>query len=298
LIFSGLKQITNTDTTGSLVKKLIQNRIALYCAHTNLDIAENGINDYLSKKLQLNNTAILEPVKNHLFKIVTFVPHDHADNVREALFNASAGTIGNYDSCSYNIEGTGTFRGNELTNPFTGEKEKLHFEPETRIETIVEKQNLRNAIESMLKAHPYEEVAYDIYQLENNFNRAGIGRIGDLPSEMLEKQLIEFLKEKLNLKTVSCSKFKNRKIKKIAICSGSGSAYINKAVETGATAFITGDIKHHTFIDNQDKIFIVDIGHYESEKFSMNIFYEILLKKFTTFAVFKSNNNINPINYI
>ncbi len=298
LIFQGMKKVIETDKTSKIVKRLIKNDIALYCAHTNLDNAQGGINDYLASALKLSNVKVLQPLKSQLFKIVTFVPDDHADKVREALFHSMAGHIGNYDSCSYNLQGTGTFRGDESTNPYVGERGKLHSEAETRIETVVERRHLRKAIDAMVKAHPYEEVAYDIYPIENELNTVGLGRIGILPHLMDEKTLVGYLKEKLLIKNVLCSRAYNREIGKVAVVGGSGSSVIQSAMTSGADAIITGDVKHHTFVDFESDLFIVDIGHYESEKIAMNIFYDNLTKNFPNFAVCNSKTNLNPINYL
>jgi dinuclear metal center YbgI/SA1388 family protein len=298
LIFQGMKKVVESDKTARIIKRLIKNDIALYCAHTNLDNAQGGLNDYLASALSLSNIKVIQPLKSQLYKIVTFVPEEHAGKVREALFGSMAGHIGNYDSCSYNLQGTGTFRGDNTTNPFVGERGSLHFEPETRIETIAERRNLRKAIDAMIKAHPYEEVAYDIYPLENELNTVGLGRIGILPHLMDEKTLVGYLKEKLSLKNILCSRAYNREIGKIAVVGGSGSSAIQSALALGADAIITGDVKHHTFVDFESELFIVDIGHYESEKMAMNIFYDNLTKKFPNFAVCNSKTNLNPINYL
>jgi len=298
LIFGGIKKIVKTDRTASILKLLIKNDIAIYCAHTNLDNAVGGLNDYLAKTLNLTNIEVLQPLKSHLFKIVTFVPHEHADRVRAALFNSNAGNIGNYDSCSFNIHGSGTFRGNDNTNPFVGEIGKTHFEPETRIETVVERRYLQKAINNMISAHPYEEVAYDIYPIENELQSVGLGRIGTLPQQMTETQLIEYLKEKLSLNNVLCGRINNRAISKVAVIGGSGSSVIDTALSLGADAVVTGDIKYHTYIDYESKLFLADIGHFGSEKIAMNVFYDCLTKKFPNFAVLKSKTNLNPINYL
>ena len=298
LIFSGIKKIVKTDKTASILKLLIKNDIALYCAHTNLDNAVGGLNDYLAKALNLTNIQVLQPLKSQLFKIVTFVPHEHADKVRAALFNSNAGNIGNYDSCSFNIQGSGTFRGNDSTNPFVGEIGKIHFEPETRIETVVERRNMHKAINNMIFFFFKQKTAYDIYPIENELQSVGLGRIGVLPKQMKENQLVEYLKEKLSLNNVLCSRINNRAINKVAIIGGSGSSAIEAALSLGAEAVITGDIKYHTYIDYESKLFLADIGHFGSEKIAMNVFYDCLTKKFPNFAVLKSKTNLNPINYL
>ena len=298
LIFSGLKRIVDSDKTGQIVKKIIQNNIAFYCAHTNFDSAAEGLNYHLAQKIGLIHTKVLEPLKSQLYKLTTYVPDKYAEKVRSALFSASAGDIGNYSSCSFNVNGTGTFLGQENTNPFVGTPGKLHFEPEIRIETIVEQRNVHKAIEEMKKAHPYEEVAYDLYPLHNELENVGLGRIGDLPYIMDEKTLATYLREKLNIETIACTKGLGREIGKVAIVGGSGTSAIGSAIRQGADALITGDIKHHTFVDHEKDLFLVDIGHYESEKIAMNIFYDNLTKKFPNFAVCISKANLNPINYL
>ena len=298
LIFTGLKRIVESDKTGQIVKKLIKHNIALYCAHTNLDNAAEGLNHYLAQKLELIHTRVLQPLNNQLYKISVFVPDNHAEKVRTAMFNASAGHIANYNSCSFNTQGTGTFLGNEKTTPFVGTPGKLHYEAEIKIETIVEKRNLNKVVEEMKKAHPYEEVAYDIYSLNNELEQVGLGRVGNLPYIMNEEKLANYLREKLDIKTIACTKGFGREIGKIAIIGGSGSSAINAAIRQGADALITGDIKHHTFVDHESELFLVDIGHYESEKIAMQIFYDNLTKKFPNFAVCISKTNLNPINYL
>lgn len=298
LIFNGLKRITDSEKCGKIIKKLITHKIALYAAHTNFDNAKNGINDYIAQLLNLTDVEVIAPLKKHLLKLTTFVPNSYVDKVRTAILNSGAGSIGNYDSCSFIAEGEGSFRANEFANPFAGQKGDVHYEPETRIETIIERQNLQKSIAAMLKAHPYETAAYDIYPLENKFTDVGAGRFGNLPYAMTELQLIEYLKEKLLLPIVGSSCFKNRKIVKTALCSGSGSMLIEEAIKGGAAAFITGDVKHHQYIDYGNDILILDVGHHESEKYCMNIFYEVLTKKFTNFAVYISNSNKSPITYI
>lgn len=298
LIFKGLKKIVSTDKISAMIKVLIKNDIALYCAHTNLDNAKGGLNDYLADTLGLSNIEVLEPLKKQLYKIVTYVPEAHAQNVRKALFEAGAGHIGNYDLCSFNITGQGTFRGGDNSNPFVGKVGKEHTEVETRIETVVEQRNLQRVIDRMIEAHPYEEVAYDIYQTENDIPKVGLGRVGTLPCPMNEVEFVKYVKERLSLRNVMCSTIDNRTIKRVAVIGGSGSATIETAIIKRADAIITGDIKHHTYIDCQSRIFLVDIGHHESEKMVMQIFSDYLTKKNPNFAVLKSKTNFNPINFM
>ncbi|MFC2138610.1 Nif3-like dinuclear metal center hexameric protein, partial [Bacteroidota bacterium] len=201
LIFSGIKKITAQNSTEKAIIKAIQNNISIYSAHTNIDNIENGVNGIIANKIGLLNQKILQPKRNALSKLVTFVPIDHIDKVREAVFVAGAGNIGNYDSCSFNIEGTGTFKGNEDTNPFVGNKGELHKEKEIRFESIFPNYLKNKIINSLIKAHPYEEVAYDIYPLTNLYSQVGSGIIGELENEINE---VDFLNKIKNIFNSGC----------------------------------------------------------------------------------------------
>ena len=233
-----------------------------------------------------------------MYKIVTFVPKSHSEKVRQALFDAGAGNIGNYDSCSYNILGTCTFKGNEQTKPFVGEIGKVHFEEEIRIETIFPKHLKNKIIKSLLTSHPYEEPAYDIYQLSNEHKNIGLGIIGNLEYAEEELPFLNKIKTVFNCKCISHTKLLGKKISKVAICGGRGSDLLRDAISASADIFINADFKYHQFFDAEDKIIIADIGHYESEQFTKEIFYDILTKKFSNFAVHFSKINTNPINYL
>ncbi len=297
LIFKGIKKLTGSNYIEKTIIKAITNKIAIYCAHTNLDVAWHGINMHVANKLGLTNSSILRPLQNQLFKIVTFVPSEQADIVRKALFEAGAGVIGNYDSCSFNLTGEGSFRGNELTNPFVGEPQKLHFEKEVRIETICPNHLLDEVISNLLKAHPYEEPAYDIYPLHNVFPRAGLGVIGDLPESTATIKFLTLIKEIFHCKLIRHTHLIKTEIRRVAFCGGSGSELLPDAIRKQADIFISADFKYHQFFDSNGKIIIADIGHFESEQFVKEIFYDILIKKFPNFAVCFSEVNTNPINY-
>jgi hypothetical protein len=251
----------------------------------------------MCEKLSLKNCRILSPIKHELKKLVTFVPVSHADKVRDAIFAAGAGNIGNYDSCSFNLKGTGTFRGNENTNPFAGKKEKLHRENELRIETIFPKYNQSKIIRALLESHPYEEVAYDIYPLDNSFDRVGLGMIGDFPKEKAEKVFLKHVKSIFSAGCIRHTKFTGKTVKKVAVCGGSGSSLLKEAINQKADVFISADFKYHQFFNTENRILIIDIGHFESEQFTKEIFYHLLMKKFPNFAVHFSGVNTNPINY-
>ena len=298
VIFNEIKKITGKTYTERIIIKAIKDNMAIYAAHTNLDNVKEGVNYKICQKLDLDNLRILSPVKGELRKIVTFVPLDHADKVRLAIFNAGAGQIGNYEQCSYNLEGFGTFKGSEETNPYAGEKGKLHIEKEIRIETIFPKAIQQKVVSAMIAAHPYEEVAYDIYPLDNSYANAGMGMIGELEKDTNELTFLKKIKSVFDIKTLKHTKLRNKNIKKVAVCGGSGSFLIKDAISVDADIFITGDIKYHQFFDAYDNILIADVGHYESEQFTKEIFYELLKKKLPKFALHLSKVKTNPINYL
>jgi dinuclear metal center YbgI/SA1388 family protein len=298
LIFSGLKRITGQNETQRCVAKAIKNDIAVYCAHTNIDNVLQGVNGKIAEKIGLTNTRILQPKQNILLKLITFVPHEHTEKVRTALFEAGAGNIGNYDACSFNLEGFGTFRANEQANPFVGNAGKIHSEPEIRIEVIFP-EFLRNKIlGALLKSHPYEEPAFDFIPLKNTWNEAGAGVVGELQEAENEQDFLLRLKKIFDLQVIRHTQFLGKKIKRVAICGGSGSSLLNDAIRANSDIFISGDFKYHEFFNAENQILIADIGHYESEQFTKEIFYELISKKIPTFAIQISEIKTNPINYL
>lgn len=298
LIFGGIKKITGKNYIEQIIIKAIKNDIAIYAAHTNFDNYQYGVNYKIAKKLNLINTKILSPQKSNLSKLVTFVPIHNQEKVRQAIFDAGAGQIGNYDYCSYNLEGKGTFRASLASNPYVGTKEKIHFEPEIRIETIVPNHIINIVINEMIKAHPYEEVAYDVYPLSNENPTIGAGMIGELKDEINTELFLNKLKDIFNCEIIKYTNIIKSKIKKIAFCGGSGSFLLHDAIRNKADIFISADFKYHQFFEAEEKIIIADIGHYESEQYTKEIFYDILTKKFTNFAIQISKVNTNPIKYI
>jgi len=298
LIFSGLKRINGKNATERIVQKAIKNDIGIYAIHTNLDNVDSGVNKILCVKLGLTNCRILSPKKDLLGKLVTFCPVDHAEKVRQALFEAGAGNIGNYDSCSFNMAGTGSFKGSSETNPFVGEKGQLHYENEIRVETIYPIYLEEKIIQALISTHPYEEVAYDLYKLENKFNRTGAGMIGELRKNMSETDFLHFVKKITTSACIRHSGFTGNTVRKVAVCGGSGSFLIREALKAGADIFITGDVKYHDFFEAENKMLIADIGHFESEQFAIELIYNVLNKKFPTFAVLISENNTNSVNYL
>jgi len=298
IVFKGLKRFNGNNYVERTVMLAIKNDIAIYAAHTNIDSVRGGVSEKICDLIGLKNKKILSPVSEDLKKLVTFVPVDHADKVREALFIAGAGNIGNYDACSYSTEGIGTFRGGEDAKPFVGEKGEVHQEIEVRFETIFPKHLKGKIIGALLDHHPYEEVAYDIYALENNNSQAGLGMIGELETPENSVDFLKRIKEIFRSGCVRHTEIVKKEVKKVAVCGGSGSFLLHKAMSAKADIFVTGDFKYHEFFDAEGKLIIADIGHYESEQFTRDIFYEIVTKKFPNFAVHISEINSNPINYL
>jgi len=298
IIFSGLKKITGKSYIEKTVIKAIKNDIAIYAIHTALDVSWQGVNDIVLNKLGAINKQILLPKENTIKKLTTYVPINDADLVREALFNAGAGSIGNYSNCSFNIKGDGTYKGNEDSNPVIGEKGIFHTEEESNINITFPAHLENNILSTLFKVHPYEEVAYEVTTLDNKNQHIGLGMTGELEKAMTETDFLNFLKEKLPTKCIRHSNLLGGEIKKIAVLGGSGSFATKAAIASGADVFISADFKYHDFYQAENKIIIADIGHYESEQFTKNILFEYLNKKITKFAVALSEFNTNPINYL
>lgn len=299
LIFNGLKQLTGKNEVQRCIIKAIRNNIAIYAAHTNLDNVLEGVSGKMALKIGLKKIRVLRPKQNGLLKLVTFVPRIHSSTLREALFQAGAGHIGNYDSCSFYSEGTGTFRANEHADPYVGKIDELHSEPEIKIEVILPL-HLRTAIvTALIKAHPYEEPAFDLIPLANSWQGAGTGIVGELEESEDEFLFLNRIKSIFQVPVIRHTSFTpGRKVKRVALCGGSGSSFLTDAIEANADVFISGDFKYHEFFNVENKILIADIGHFESEQFTKDIFYEIITKKMPTFAVQISDSKTNPINYL
>ncbi len=298
LIFTGLKKITGQNEVQKCVAKAIKNDIAIYAAHTNLDSVMHGVSGKMADKIGLINTKILIPASNSLLKLVVYVPRLYIFSVREALFAAGAGEIGNYDSCSFSSEGLGTFRANEYAKPFVGNIGELHTETELRLELVLPTHLKHKVIEALLLSHPYEEPAYDIIALENQWNKVGMGIIGELAEPEDELYFLNRIKSIFNVGAIRHTQLLNKKITKVALCGGSGSGLLGMAMSKQADVYISGDFKYHEFFDAENKILIADIGHFESEQFTKDVFFEIITKKIPTFAVRISEINTNPINYL
>ena len=298
IVFSGLKTLTGKTLIERIIIKAIKNNIAIYAAHTNLDNVIHGVNKKIADKLGLVNCKILLPKNKLLRKLITYCPTDQSEAVRQALFLAGAGEIGNYNECSFNTEGFGTFRASPNAKPQIGEKGKQNREKEIKIEVIYAMHLESNLLKALFASHPYEEVAYDLITLENNYALVGSGMIAELEKEEEELFFLKRLKLIMQTPYVRHTRLLGKKIKKVALCGGSGSFLIPNAIASGADLFITADMKYHQFFDAQNKLIIADIGHYESEQFTQELFYDILSKKFPTFALHLSKINTNPINYL
>ncbi len=298
IVFKGLKSLTGKNYVERTIIKAIKNNIAIYAMHTNLDNVKGGVNYKIADKLGLENCKILSPKSGFLRKLVFFVPVNASQMVQEALFKASAGNIGNYDECSFSVEGTGSFRANDSANPTIGEKNKRHFEKENRVEVIFNMADEKKILKALMGSHPYEEVAYDIYQLENRNQDIGSGIIGELKKETDAFDFLNEIKRVMQADGIRYTKPHKKVIKKVAICGGSGSFLLSKAIANEADIFITADFKYHEFFDAENKIIIADIGHFESEQYTKELFMEILQKKIPNFATHLSSISTNPINYL
>lgn len=297
LIFNGLKKITGQNEVQRCVMKAIKNDIAIYAAHTNVDNVIDGVNGRIADKIGLINRKVLQSKSDMLVKLVTFVPKLHVQRVREAIFEAGAGHIGNYDACSYNSEGYGSFRANSNATPFVGEVNKIHYEEETRIEVILPEYIQNKVIASMIKAHPYEEPAYDIFPLLNDYQQVGSGLVGELLEAENESDFLQRIRVLFGGNPIRHTALTGKKIKKVAVCGGSGSFLLQDAIKAGADIFISGDFKYHDFFGAENKIIITDVGHFETEQFTKELFFDIIRKKLPTFAVHISKVNTNPIIY-
>ncbi|MDN3596541.1 Nif3-like dinuclear metal center hexameric protein [Zunongwangia endophytica] len=298
IIFSGLKKITGKNYVERVVLKAIKNDIAIYAIHTALDNQHKGVNDMICEKIGLVNRQILIPRKQSIKKLLTYVPIKDAEKVREALFEAGGGSIGNYDHCSFNVKGEGSFKGNESSNPVIGERGTIHYGEETQIGITFPAHLEGKILNAMFLAHPYEEVAYEIYTLENTNQHLGMGMIGELKESQDEKTFLKSVKSTFKAGCVRHSALLEKPIKKVAVLGGSGSFAIENAKSAGADVYITADLKYHDFYKAENSIILADIGHYESEQFTKNLLYSFLTKKFSNFALILAETNSNPIKYI
>ena len=297
IIFSGLKKITGKTYVERVVLKAIQHGISIYAIHTALDNSQYGVNNMICEKLNLVKRRILVPKNNTIKKLTTYVPKGEAELLRNALFAVGAGHIGNYHNCSFNVEGIGTFKGNEKSSPTKGRKGKTHLEDEVQVSMTFEKNLEQEVLDTLFKTHSYEEIAYELITLENSNQTIGMGMLGALEKEIDELTFLSILKSTFNCHNIKHSKLLNKPIKKVAVLGGSGSFAIADAIASSADVFVTSDLKYHDFFKSENKIILADIGHFESEQFTKNLIVSYLTKKISNFAIILSKINTNPIKY-
>lgn len=301
LIFNPIKNLDfQKSKQAKLIQQLIKNNISLFSAHTNLDFTKDGVSFELAKTLQLKNIKFLELEEANQFKVVVFVPSTHVEELSRALFSVGGGVIGNYQNCSFRLNGIGTFKGNENSNPFLGKKGKTEKVEEVRLELIVDAWNLNKVINSIKSMHPYEEPAFDIYPLKNKNTNFGAGAIGNLNKELSEKEFLNLVSTSLKIGRLKYCSGSGKKIKKVAVCGGSGSDLLSSAINSEADAFITADIKYHAYHDAAGKILLIDAGHYETEIVSLNIVkkkIEKSLRNNDSVKVYKYTGSTNPVKF-
>jgi dinuclear metal center YbgI/SA1388 family protein len=297
IIFNGLKQINGKNYVEKAIITAIKNDIAIYAIHTNLDNVFDGVNSKIAAMLGLQKTRILALKENTLKKLFTFVPVENAAQVRSAIFAAGGGNIGQYSQCSFNVEGIGTFKPKPGTDPYIGEVGELTFTKELKIEVIFPGWLEKEIIKALFEAHPYEEVAFDIINLSNQYQHVGSGIIGELPEEVNERDFLGQLKKVFKTPVIKHTALLGKPVRKVALCGGAGSFLISRALAADADFYITSDVKYHEFFDSNERLVIADIGHYESEQFTIDLLHEILEEKFPTFAVLKTSVETNPVRY-
>lgn len=297
IVFSGLKKLTGKTYVERTVQKAIKNNISIIAVHTALDNSWNGVNAKMCEVLGLRNRNILLPKTSVIQKLTTYVPTDGIEKVRNALFEAGAGNIGNYSNCSFSVEGTGSFKGEEGSNPKLGAPGELRFEAETKLGITFPTHMQPTILKTLFKNHPYEEVAYEITTLENSHQQLGMGMVGEFDEAISEKEFLSFIKSTFHTGCVKHSDLLNKTIKKVAVLGGSGSFAIKAAKAQGADAFISADFKYHDFFQAENQILLCDVGHYESEQYTKDLLVALLTKKITNFAIVLSQTNTNPISY-
>jgi dinuclear metal center YbgI/SA1388 family protein len=296
IVFSGLKKITGANYVERTVIKAIQNNIALYASHTNLDHAPKGVSYHLASKLGISG-QVMKPMRDALKALQYYVPVSHEKVVREALHAAGAGNIGEYSSCSFTQEGIGRFQPSSASNPHTGTANVLSEVQEVKVEMIFPTHLAGPVVAALKSAHPYEEVAYSTYSLDNSWQDVGAGYIGLLEKPLLPEDFLHFAKERLGLHTLKHTALPEGPISKVAVCGGAGSFLIKEALKQKADAYITSDIKYHEFFDAENQCLLIDVGHYESEVMIIDAVHDYLSKKISNFAVLKSETNTNPVRF-
>lgn len=298
ILFSGLKKITGKNYVERALIKAIKNDIAIYAVHTALDNHKQGVNKIFCNALGLTDTRVLVPKEGYIRKLVTYTIPENLEKLRNALFDAGAGNIGNYENCSFSSQGFGTYQGNEDSNPEIGSRGEFVESKEIKIEVTFEKHLESKILKALFTNHVYEEVAYEIYALNNPHQNIGLGMIGELQEAMDENDFLVFVKEKMQAGGIRHSAFTGNKIKKVAVLGGSGSFAIKNAVAAGADAYLTADLKYHHFYEAEGKLLLADIGHFESERYTKNYIVDYLTKKMPNFAIILSEENTNPVKYL
>lgn len=299
LLFKGLKHITGSTPQERIVATAIKHGVSIYSAHTNMDSAPGGVNFRLAGMLGLTDTKVLIPREGDLVKLVFYTPGAQADDVRRAVVEAGAGQIGNYDSCTYNSDGFGTFRAvSDTCHPFVGNVGELHREPETRTETVVPRYLLHRVVGTLIKAHPYEEPAYDIIPLELPYRGAGLGCVGNLPEALPTAEFLKHIAKTLNAPCLRHSAIATDTVQRVALCGGSGAEFIPAAIAAGAQVYLTADLKYHDFQRGDGRITLADGGHFETEQQLLDVFYELISKKIPNFAVRRAAMPSNAVGYL
>jgi dinuclear metal center YbgI/SA1388 family protein len=298
ILFSGIKKITGKNYVERSIIKAIKNDIAIYAVHTALDNHQEGVNKIFCDALGLTNSKVLIPKENFIRKLVTYTISENAEKLRNALFDAGAGNIGNYEDCSFSSKGIGTYMGNEHSNPQLGERFEFVQGDEIKIEVTFEKYLETKILKALFSNHAYEEVAYEVYELQNKHQNIGLGMIGEFKTPMDEKDFLVFVKDKMKSEGIRHSSFLGQPIKKVAVLGGSGSYAIKNAILAGADAFLTADLKYHQFYEAENRLLLADIGHFESERYTKNYIVDYLRKKILNFAIILSEENTNPVKYL
>ncbi len=298
IIFKGLRSITGKNYVERTVLSAIKNNIAIYAIHTNLDNYIHGVNAEICERIGLNRVCVLAPVQGKLSKLVVYVPASHVEQIKDAAFENGAGNIGNYSECSFAMQGNGTYKPGVAASPFSGKVGDRSEEEELRVEFLVNQFDTGRIVSAIRNAHPYEEMAYEIYSIQNANQDSGAGMIGELEEDEDLESFLQRIKTIFNAGVVRYTSSDKKRIKTVAVCGGSGSFLLKDAIRSGADVFITGDFKYHEFFDAENKIVIADIGHFESEQFTSNRLKELIQEKFPTFAVHLTAIKTNPINYL
>jgi dinuclear metal center YbgI/SA1388 family protein len=299
IVFRGLKRLNGKNHVERTVMKAVRHGVAIYAAHTNADnMLYNGVNTMIAEKLGVRGTRILSPKTGILKKLVTYAPHEHAARVLEGLFAAGAGHIGRYDECSFSLPGTGTFRAGPGTDPFVGQHGIRQNEPETMIEVIFSAHQQSAILKALRAVHPYEEIAYSVISIENPHPDIGAGMVGELEAPMPTADFLLHVKNRMGAGCLRHTRILKPTVQRIAFCGGAGSFLLGDAIGSGADVYISADFKYHEFFGAEDRIVIADIGHFECEQYTMELFFRVLSEKFPTFAVRLAETSTNPVHYL